>query len=816
MRGLNRWIGVALVSTGAVVLGPFTGCGGSSNSTAPGDDGGTDGAGDDATTPDASKPVCGNGVVESGEDCDDGSKNGSPGDPCQRDCSWTCTAGTVNGDPKCNTGDPCQGHATCLANHTCQAGTPLGDGTSCGTGKICRSHVCSPAVCGDGVVTAPEECDDGSKNGTAGDGCDPNCKWVCVSTDPTRDCAPADPCAGQGTCSDTTHVCTAGTPEKDGTPCGGADAGADAAAAGSICKSGKCASAQCGDGIVEPGEQCDFGSGNGVGTGCEANCTFSCTLSPNSCVTQDLCAGTNTCTAFTQGTSPGQKCEVGTPPPDGTTCPNSGTCKNHVCVTALCGNGHLDAGEQCDWGTANNVAGSGCNPDCTFSCTTSPNSCPSPDPCAAQPQACQSVPPPTGATGNGQKCVAVTGLTACALCAGASNPNTMCIGNVCKAHVCGDSTCLGPGETCDPPNGTTCGPNCKSIVCGDGVLDGNEQCDDGNTTNLDGCDQYCNFELEQRATALKILGSTDSYCTQNYLGNQALTSLGLGQIQPSLDTDVGNGTINILFKFMGNGATPADLTGTSGAVTLGNLAGTTDNPDAGGYSGTNDLDWWYTVDPTSIDANRNPLSTLPGTYTNKTLNAGPGRLTLSIVLSGSPAKLSLWNVNLRAAIGATAPLKTSTGAPPGHLASENDKAGLSVFGNAGVGANGPAGEICGNVSAQSLASVNVPTIIAKGGTFQCTEGYVQGTNSLLDVIVGGCHVAIFAAVNATQPDQQDSTVTFPAGTQPKYTLSASGGNHVNTCTDGSNPGKSVPIATCLAGLAYSSAFQFQTDRVIVK
>src|ERR1019366_7504128 len=38
----------------------------------------------------------------------------------------------------------------------------------------------------------------------------------------------------------------------------------------------------------------------------------------------------------------------------------------------------------------------------------------------------------------------------------------------------------------------------------------------------------------------------------------------------------------------------------------------------------------------------------------------------------------------------------------------------------------------------------------------------------------------------------------------------------DTCTDGSTPAKTVPLATGLTGLAYSSAFQVQTDRIIVK
>jgi cysteine-rich repeat protein len=621
-----RWLAGVVAAAGAVVFVPFTGCGGSNGNGAPatGDDAGDD----DATTADATAAVCGDGIVETGEDCDDGSKNGATGDPCERDCTWACTPGTVNGDKKCNDGEPCNGTETCSSGHLCVPGTPLADGTPCGgggdggTSGICRAEVCSPAVCGDGFVTPPEECDDGSKNGTAGDGCTDNCTFVCLSTDPSRDCASTNPCIGAGTCDATTHVCAPGMTATDGTPCSpGGDAGA-----GDICKSGTCTSAQCGDGKIEP------------------------------------------------------------------------------------------------------------------------------------------------------------------------------------------------PETCDPPNGTTCDATCQIIACGDGKVGGLEQCDDGNVVNLDGCDSSCNFEQEQRATALKILGTTDSYCTVNALGHLALTSTGLSQLQPSIDTDVASGAINVMFKFSGTGSTPADLSGTTGPVTLGSLSGTPENADAGGYSGTSDLDWWYAVDPASIDANRNPLSTLPGTYANKELNAGPGRLTLAITLAGSPAKLSMWNVDLRAAVGADAAFKVSTGATPGHLASEHDLAGLSSYGTAGVGASGPAGELCGNISAQSLAGVAVPMLIAKGGSDACTAGYVVGTNSLLDVVVGGCRVLIISAINATQPDQQDPTVTFPAGTKPPYKLSASSATThvVDTCKDSSTPAQTVPLATCLSGMAYSSAFQFETDRVIVK
>jgi cysteine-rich repeat protein len=377
---------------------------------------------------------------------------------------------------------------------------------------------------------------------------------------------------------------------------------------------------------------------------------------------------------------------------------------------------------------------------------------------------------------------------------------------------------LVPPETCDPPNGTTCGSNCQEIVCGNGILEGTEQCDDGNTTNLDGCDQYCNFEQEQRATALTMLGAADSYCVKNALGAQALTSTGLSTIQSSLNTDVKSGAISIMFKFMGQGATPADLSGTTGPVTLGSLGGSPVNGDAGAYSGTSDLDWWYTVDPTTIDSNRNPVSTITGTYASKTLNAGPGSLDLELILSGSPAKLDMWNVILTAAIGPTNAPTVSTGSTPGHLASEHDAPGLTSFENAGVGASGGGGELCGYITAQSLAGVAVPTTIAKGGSDACSANYSPTANSLLDALVGGCKVfGLIAAINPTQPDQQNSAVTFPAGTVPNYVLTADATTHAVTgCQDGSTPAKTVPLATCLAGLGYSSAFKFQTDRVIVK
>src|SRR4051794_795726 len=72
-------------------------------------------------------------------------------------------------------------------------------------------------TCGDGVIDpASEDCDDGAANGTAGDTCNGNCRWVC-SVD--HDCDDGKACNGAETCVD--HLCKAGDAEADGTTCGG-------------------------------------------------------------------------------------------------------------------------------------------------------------------------------------------------------------------------------------------------------------------------------------------------------------------------------------------------------------------------------------------------------------------------------------------------------------------------------------------------------------------------------------------------------------------------------------------------------------------
>jgi cysteine-rich repeat protein len=109
-------------------------------------------------------------------------------------------------------------------------------------------------------VTSDEICDDGNTLG--GDGCSADCKqmepgWVCRM--PGKTCTPD--CLGGG--SDAGDCMTCPSVDMD---------------AGVWCDGGVLDLSGCGDGIVEPGEQCDNARTNGAGYG-EHGCTAACTLS---------------------------------------------------------------------------------------------------------------------------------------------------------------------------------------------------------------------------------------------------------------------------------------------------------------------------------------------------------------------------------------------------------------------------------------------------------------------------------------------------------------------------------------------------------
>lgn len=156
--------------------------------------------------------VCGNGTKEAGEECDDG--NTTSGDGCEASCRATlnfCGNGKVEGAEACDdgnttNGDGCQND--CTATPAMGDGGRLDGGATDGGGGVDGGGMdgggvdgggsdgggtdaggfdagpdggilgldASVPTCGNRVIEAPEECDDGNRD--AGDGCENSCRFT--------------------------------------------------------------------------------------------------------------------------------------------------------------------------------------------------------------------------------------------------------------------------------------------------------------------------------------------------------------------------------------------------------------------------------------------------------------------------------------------------------------------------------------------------------------------------------------------------------------------------------------------------------------
>jgi cysteine-rich repeat protein len=102
-------------------------------------------------------PVCGDGHLDEGEQCDDG--NTVSGDGCSADCKIETPPPPVCGDGHLDQGEECD-----------DGNTVSGDGCS----ADCKIETPPPPLCGNGVVDEGEQCDDG--NTVSGDGCSSTCQ----------------------------------------------------------------------------------------------------------------------------------------------------------------------------------------------------------------------------------------------------------------------------------------------------------------------------------------------------------------------------------------------------------------------------------------------------------------------------------------------------------------------------------------------------------------------------------------------------------------------------------------------------------------
>jgi cysteine-rich repeat protein len=324
--------------------GGMGGVGGDGGMAGAGGDGGHGGAGGEGGGP--QEPVCGDGVREGDEACDDGEDNSDTRpDACREDCTLPrCGDGVLDSNEACLLGsstacleigpyhdgvatcdESCQWDVgSCWSKDACVIGKrdDGGDLIDCDDPR-CAADLALCPVCGDGLVTGEETCDgtklEGATCRTLGFG-----KGTLACADDCRsfDTTSCDPC-GNGR-------------KEEGEDCdlydlGGAtctslgfDAGQLSCAAGCSYDTASCRYVTCGDGFLDQGEDCegtnlggttclDLGHQGGYLT-CGAGCVFD----------------QSQCTDF----------------------PTSPTC----------GDGILDPLETCDDG--NLTSGDGCGPIC--------------------------------------------------------------------------------------------------------------------------------------------------------------------------------------------------------------------------------------------------------------------------------------------------------------------------------------------------------------------------------------------------------------------------------------------------------------------
>lgn len=389
------------------------------------------------------------------------------------------------------------------------------DGLLTDVGQVTVAVV-NASVCGDGVITGIEKCDDGNAN--PGDGCSATCRIELGFR-----------CTGQPS------VCT--TVCGDGFLAGGEQCDDGNTIPGDGCDA-TCHLEICGDGLVNNrgAEACDDGNTT-PGDGCNATCQvepgFRCTGEPSTCTTvcgDHIIAGGETCD-------------------DGNTTPGDGC--NATCHIETCGDGVVNnsGSEDCDDGNLDET--DGCTTKCVRSVVCNATAQPGGSRFVVDPDTGHCYVSfdndPTPFAAGEAACVAIGGHLATVTSAGeeafvdaAQGPNqTPWLGASDDAnttdrvftwvtHEPWDFTHFAAGEPDDDGAGgggdcihianaagewadTNCttstevtGRICEldPVPCGDGVTQtvNGETCDDGNTIGGDGCSAICHIEVGANVT----------------------------------------------------------------------------------------------------------------------------------------------------------------------------------------------------------------------------------------------------------------------------------------------------------------------------
>lgn len=251
-----------------------------------------------------------------------------------------------------------------------------------------------------------------------------------------------------------------------------------------------------------------------------------------------------------------------------------------------CGNGRLEAGEQCDDG--NTTPDDGCGPTCVR------------DPHC----------------GDGR-------LDAGEVCDDGNNLS----GDGCRADCLSNETCgngivdLHRGEVCDGSAG--CAADCRTIEgCGNGVLDAGEQCDDGNIARWDGCGADCRDEVSVLLsnTQFADVGTGCDYSGDGNPDNGFASALG--------------GALPLINMFFGGGGGGG---GGGGATFLLSFLGLDDPSGVNDPSlrsawllGGSDGAGGYRINASSLNADFTPTTSLESRIASRALSGGPEDLDLPI------------------------------------------------------------------------------------------------------------------------------------------------------------------------------------------
>ncbi|MDJ0868167.1 MAG: hypothetical protein QNK03_18820 [Myxococcota bacterium] len=469
--------------------------------------------------------VCGQCDVQNpcppGQDCVDLECVDEDSRPCLGDDSCNCS--TRN---DCDEGETCQ-RGVCTATGLCASDADCGEGFQCCTPQgyadvslgqqrycdrtcpqrcesdeecptgSCAYGWCEHVACGDGFIDGKEQCDGANLGGA-------DCASI-GDVSGTLACAPETCRYDTSGCVE--PVCGDGRAEGDewcdgddlrGQACGyggfnggtlaclgdcagfdysGCECDGASCAAGQICMGGVCLDAgTCGDGVADPGEQCDDADRDaGV------------------CQAAGFVAGTSGCDFFCRDSL--ASCQCG----DEGTCGPDELCVGGTCTPPGCGNGVLETGETCDGETVLscpdgfNSAFTRCTGTCTpdtSRCLCGGVVCPAGQGCfngmcGAGPQCGNGVVDP------GEPCDgnALGGLGCADLAGGWTGGTPTCSAGcdrllatscLCDGVSCGENeTCVG-GRCACVPGASRCGPDDRVDDCGaDGTYRPGHTCADG-------------------------------------------------------------------------------------------------------------------------------------------------------------------------------------------------------------------------------------------------------------------------------------------------------------------------------------------------